>query len=311
MRDSTSNNYHKVFVRGKLFDLSPEIINCALDRKSLGSEVEYVNLSTYAVDFDLVIEEVTGENSYFWPEDIAEFASSNLTLKYSVLFALAIRNWLPSSHRTIVGRDTAKLLYLIGARRQVDFGEFIYSKVYDYIGNLGTAKKLIYRGLIFQILTSQGVESFSSDSLPFCLGALRPTVKIFDRKHHVVDVERKSADETVKKKVAEAYVLSDEDETGMVDDGLTTSLKTVVLRNVRKKLERELGNISKHMEFLHGYKKTVESVLQLLPEVEDVMQQEMLQRMFLLILQDLLGRFWTSTHEWCRRYGSSCRCCRF
>lgn len=194
-----------------------------------------------------------------------------------MLLTLVVRNWLPSTHRTTVGHDIAKLIYLIGTKKNVNFGDLIYSRVCDYIGKIGVAKRLAYLGLIYN-------RACKSDSLPCCMGALRPSVKIFDNKHHVDDVRgvNMSASSNLNKDVEDESVPDESesvvpDEVTNEDATLNTSVPNVVLCTIRKKLQKELGKISKHMEFLSGYKSRVESILQLLPKAEVAKSAESVQ----------------------------------
>lgn len=93
-------------------------------------------------------------------------------------------------------------------------------------------------------------------------------MKIFDNIHHVDDVRgaNVSATGNLNKDVEDELVLDESesvvpDEVTNEDATLATSVPNVVLCTVRKKLQKELGKISKHMEFLSGYKSTVESIL--------------------------------------------------
>ena len=97
--DSTSGWYHQVYVRGQMVPFSPEVINKILGR-SVGLKSSAF-LEDFPTDFDLISYEITGKKVVSWPND-SRFPASSLTLKYYVLYKIAMNNWLSSAHTTSV-----------------------------------------------------------------------------------------------------------------------------------------------------------------------------------------------------------------
>lgn len=52
-----------------------------------------------------------------------------LSYKYSILHKIAVRNWIPSGHRTIVREHLAHLLYQIGTDGCLNFRKYVFDTV--------------------------------------------------------------------------------------------------------------------------------------------------------------------------------------
>ena len=81
---------------------------------------EYVGCTTEAVYYDalsldVIISKLTEGSRKKWPR-AKHFPSSELSVKYSILHKIAIKNWLPSSHREGVRKKLVTLLYIVGTR---------------------------------------------------------------------------------------------------------------------------------------------------------------------------------------------------
>ena len=92
VNDSTSSRYHQVYVRGKMVPFSPSVIN-----KTLGRSVEFKSSAypdDFPTDYDLIISEITDKKVVSWPNH-SKFPASSLTLKYYLLYKIAVNNWVP------------------------------------------------------------------------------------------------------------------------------------------------------------------------------------------------------------------------
>ena len=152
--DSTSRWYHQVCVRGKVVPFSPKVIKKILGR--------FVGLESSAfpkdfpTDFDLIISKITGQKLMSLPND-SKFPASSLTLKYYVLYKIAVNNWLSSSHTTSVFKDMASLLFAIGRGIPFDLGYIIFSHIETFAGNKATTINLPYPCLLTSLLLKCGV----------------------------------------------------------------------------------------------------------------------------------------------------------
>ena len=154
VNDSTSGWYQQIYVRGQMVPFSPSDINKILDHSvELKSSVYPVDFPT---DYDLIIYEITGKKVVSWPND-SKFPASSLTLKYYVLYKIAVNNWLPSSHTTSVFKDMASLLFAIGCGITFDLGYIIFSHIETFAGSKATTINLPYPCLLTSILLKNGV----------------------------------------------------------------------------------------------------------------------------------------------------------
>lgn len=82
---------YKVFVRGKLCDLSPLIIYAYV-------ECVPADVLRAVISPGVVIKKITGSSRRIWPK-ARVFSSSELSMKYYILHKIALKNWMPTSHR--------------------------------------------------------------------------------------------------------------------------------------------------------------------------------------------------------------------
>ena len=100
--DSTSGWYHQVYVRAQMVPFSPTVINKILGRSNGLQSCAFP--ANFPTGFDLIIYEITGNKVVTWLND-SKFLASSLTLKYYVMYKIAVNNWLSSSHTTSVFKD--------------------------------------------------------------------------------------------------------------------------------------------------------------------------------------------------------------
>lgn len=175
--DHKSPMFHKVFVRGHLFDFSPAIIN-----DYYGSHRPVVECEA---TYDQIISELTASVCSNWPGS-KSFPAVELSLKYSVLHKIALKNWMPSTHSTGVNKPLAKLLYMIGLSCYFDIGQLIYDQIVGNAEVLFTYQVLPFPSLIYGVLMSQIDIKKSKEVLVTLPGELRILKKLLSGKH--VDV---------------------------------------------------------------------------------------------------------------------------
>lgn len=116
-----STHFHKSFIWGMHINFSRDIINTYLG---------FVLYHGVCLDrgMNIVVVELTGGQIRSWPL-FRGMRASSLTFKYSVLHKIALRNWSPNSHSSLVRNDLATLLYKIGTQGYLDLGQVIFINV--------------------------------------------------------------------------------------------------------------------------------------------------------------------------------------
>ncbi|KAH1246871.1 hypothetical protein GmHk_06G016876 [Glycine max] len=94
-----SDEYQKVFVRGKCVRFSPAVIN-----KYLGRPTEGV------VDIDVsehqIAKEITAKRVQHWPKK-GKLSAGKLSVKYAILHRIGAANWVPTNHTSTVATGKA------------------------------------------------------------------------------------------------------------------------------------------------------------------------------------------------------------
>ncbi|XP_024018221.1 uncharacterized protein LOC112090643 [Morus notabilis] len=174
VNDHKSPMFHKVFVIGHLFHFSPAIIN-----DFYGSHRTIVECEA---SYNQIITELTGNVRCNWPA-LKSFPAAELSLKYSVLHKIALKNWMPSTHSTGVNKPLAKLLYMIGLCFSFDIRQLIYDQIVSNAKVLFTHQVLPFPSLIYGVLMSQNDIKKSVEVFAKLPGELRISKKFHSGKH--------------------------------------------------------------------------------------------------------------------------------
>lgn len=117
--------YNRVFIRGRIMSFTTEII-----REHLGLDIATNHQKVYPVgvgrDLNLIAQVITGRNLETWQ---ARFRASALSLKYFLLYKVAIQNWEPSTNSSYVTTDMGILVYCL-ALKPSTLGSSQYSSVF-------------------------------------------------------------------------------------------------------------------------------------------------------------------------------------
>ncbi|KAL5165152.1 hypothetical protein HKD37_18G050324 [Glycine soja] len=96
-----SDDYQRVFVRGKCVRFSPAVIN-----KYLGRPTEGV------VDIDAsehqIAKEITAKRVQHWPKK-GKLSAGKLSVKYAILHRIGAANWVPTNHTSTVATERISL----------------------------------------------------------------------------------------------------------------------------------------------------------------------------------------------------------
>ena len=98
--------------------------------------------------------ELTSSALTHWPTENA-ISSAVLTSKYSILYKIAIANWLPRLHVSTVSKDLALLLFTIGTGEEFDLAKVIFQVITSNAESENIVNVLPYPSLIFELLRLQ------------------------------------------------------------------------------------------------------------------------------------------------------------
>jgi hypothetical protein len=142
-----SDDYHKVHMRGRTIDFSPTVINKFLER-STESE------SNKILSMDKIAEEITSGQAMQWPKK-GLLPTSKLTVKYAILNRIGTANWAPTNHSSGITPTLAKLIYLIGKGKKVDFGKHVFEQTMKHVETSAIKLPIAFSSLITELILSQ------------------------------------------------------------------------------------------------------------------------------------------------------------
>ena len=122
-----------------------------------------------------------------WPYKYKLY-SSHLTSKHFILHKIAMRNWLPTTHRTIVTKSFATLLFQIRMKKKFNLGKLVFEHILGHVENASYWKEIGYPSLIYWILTAQKSDLVDPTNI---LGPPTPKIRISHKLyvgHHFRDV---------------------------------------------------------------------------------------------------------------------------
>lgn len=104
----------KAYIHGRYIVFSPAIVDESLER----SVTIYPKIPV--VDLDVVTRELIGGEVDSWVGE--SLFVVKLSIKYSILYKIVVKNWLPTTHMSTLGQIMSVLLYRIGIGTQINFG---------------------------------------------------------------------------------------------------------------------------------------------------------------------------------------------
>ncbi|KAG2247489.1 hypothetical protein Bca52824_087117 [Brassica carinata] len=142
----------EVKVRGHLDHFSPTMINEVLNLKPLDKDEVDEETALDGIPKSELAEFLTEGTRKEWEN----LTTADLSSRYGALMIIAAHNWIPSTHKTHVSIDRARLVYKMAQGICVDMGRLIFKQVM----NLGVVQKndsrwLIFPRLIMSILQKQ------------------------------------------------------------------------------------------------------------------------------------------------------------
>ncbi|KAF3516070.1 hypothetical protein DY000_02061459 [Brassica cretica] len=142
----------EVQVRGHSYNFSPTVINEVLNLEPLDEDEVDEETTLDGISKSELAEFLTEGTRKEWDN----LTTADLSPRYGALMIIAAYNWIPSTHKTHVSIDRARLIYKMARGIRVDMGRLIFKQVM----NLGVVQKndsrwLIFPRLIMNILQKQ------------------------------------------------------------------------------------------------------------------------------------------------------------
>ncbi|KAH1198020.1 hypothetical protein GmHk_18G051668 [Glycine max] len=142
-----SDEYQKVFVRGKCVRFSPAVIN-----KYLGRPTEGV------VDIDVsehqIAKEITAKRVQHWPKK-GKLSAGKLSVKYAILHRIGAANWVPTNHTSTVATGLGKFLYAVGTKSKFNFGNYIFDQTVKHSESFAVKLPIAFPTVLCGIMLSQ------------------------------------------------------------------------------------------------------------------------------------------------------------
>ena len=141
-----------VQVRGHTYEFSPIMINEVLHVEPLDEDEVEEETTLDSISKSELAEFLTEGTRKEWDN----LTTADLSSCYGALMIIAAYNWIPSTHKTHVSVDRARLIYKMARGIRVDMGRLIFRQVL----NLGVVQKndsrwLIFPRLIMSVLQKQ------------------------------------------------------------------------------------------------------------------------------------------------------------
>ncbi|KAK2382168.1 hypothetical protein QL285_069716 [Trifolium repens] len=115
-----SEEFRKVRVRGKDVKFSPTTINEYLGRNPT-IENDEVDL------LQEITKEITGGQVKEWPKK-GLLSTGCLSVKYAILNRIGAANWAPTNHGSGITPMLAKMIFLIGTKKKLNFGDHVFNQ---------------------------------------------------------------------------------------------------------------------------------------------------------------------------------------
>ncbi|KAH1262383.1 hypothetical protein GmHk_02G005020 [Glycine max] len=142
-----SDEYQKVFVRGKCVRFSPAVINKYLGRPTNG-------VIDIAVSEHQIAKEITAKRVQHWPKK-GKLSAGKLSVKYAILHRIGAANWVPTSHTSTVATGLGKFLYAVGTKSKFNFGNYIFDQTVKHSESFAVKLPIAFPTVLCGIMLSQ------------------------------------------------------------------------------------------------------------------------------------------------------------
>ncbi|KAH1266491.1 hypothetical protein GmHk_01G001980 [Glycine max] len=142
-----SDEYQRVFVRGKCVRFSPAVINKYLGRPTDG-------VVDIAVSEHQIAKEITAKQVQHWPKK-GKLSAGKLSVKYAILHRIGAANWVPTNHTSTVATGLGKFLYAVGTKSKFNFGNYIFDQTVKHSESFAVKLPIAFPTVLCGIMLSQ------------------------------------------------------------------------------------------------------------------------------------------------------------
>ncbi|KAH1266245.1 hypothetical protein GmHk_01G001776 [Glycine max] len=142
-----SDEYQKVFVRGKCVKFSPAVINKYLGRPTDG-------VIDIAVSEHQIAKEITAKQVQYWPKK-GKLSAGKLSVKYAILHRIGAANWVPTNHTSTIATGLGKFLYAVGTKSKFNFGNYIFDQTVKHSESFAVKLPIAFPTVLCGIMLSQ------------------------------------------------------------------------------------------------------------------------------------------------------------
>ncbi|KAH1189351.1 hypothetical protein GmHk_20G057140 [Glycine max] len=219
-----SDEYQKVFVRGKCIRFSPAVINKYLGRPTEG-------VVDIAVSEHQIAKEITAKQVQHWPKK-GKLSAGKLSVKYAILHRIGTANWVPTNHTSTVATGLGKFLYAVGTKSKFNFGNYIFDQTIKHSESFAVKLPIAFPTVLCGIMLSQHPNILNNiDSVKKRESPLSLHYKLFEGTH-VPDIVSTSG------KAAASGAVSKDDLIAELKDTCKV-LEATIKANTEKKMELE------------------------------------------------------------------------
>src|ERR1044072_2484171 len=140
-------DYYKVYVRGRAMEFSPMIINRYLNRSEEAVLEEQVPLGTIA--------QILTANKVKECSASGTIPCSKLSAKYAILHKIGAANWAPSSHTSSVPLHMERMIYAIGTKSAMDFGNYVFDLTMKHGDTFAVKLPIPFPCLLTELILTQ------------------------------------------------------------------------------------------------------------------------------------------------------------
>ena len=148
-------DYFKVYVRGRAVEFSPSSINKFLNRSE-------ESISEEQVPLEMIAKVLTANQVTEWPAS-GTIPCSKLSAKYAILHKIGAANWAPSSHTSSVPAHMARLIYAIGTKSAMDFGNYVFDLTMKHGDTFAVKLPIAFPCLLTELILSQHPDLLRAD----------------------------------------------------------------------------------------------------------------------------------------------------
>ncbi|KAL2976563.1 hypothetical protein AAZX31_13G016700 [Glycine max] len=219
-----SDDYQRVFVRGKCIRFSPAVINKYLGRPTDG-----------VIDIDVsehqIAKEITAKRVQHWPKK-GKLSAGKLSVKYAILHRIGAANWVPTNHTSTIATGLGKFLYAVGTKSKFNFGNYIFDQTVKHSESFAVKLPIAFPTVLCGIMLSQHPNMLNyTDSVMKRESPLSLHYKLFEGTH-VPDIVSTSGKAAASGAVSKDALIAELKDTCKV-------LEATIKATTEKKMELE------------------------------------------------------------------------